>query len=119
MSDDHSHDDHGQHLEVWPDAGITETNFMPPAWIWAAWIISAVSFTIAVSNQFWKQTEETPNFGPGWHAVESAENYPKNKDGVRVPHPSPSDALMYETTSNIEYNRKESECYWGNFGMRR
>jgi hypothetical protein len=70
------HHDHEEHLEVWPDAGITETAKPLPWWL----LLVAVGFTLGMLNTYWNQfiehTVEFPKFGAGYLHLNEEQQYP-------------------------------------------
>ncbi len=73
QTDQHSHE---EHLEVWPDAGITETMKPLPWWL----LLIAMGFTLGMLNAYWNQfvehAVEYPKFGAGYLHLTEEQQYP-------------------------------------------
>ncbi|KAA0217746.1 hypothetical protein EDM80_02640 [bacterium] len=75
----HSHE---EHLEIWPDAGITETA-KPVAW----WLLLLyIGFTAGLCMAYWNQFVEHevgyPKFGAGWLHKSEEQQFPGKIDPV-------------------------------------
>lgn len=73
QTEQHSHD---EHIEVWPDAGITETAKPLPWWLF----LIACGFTLGMLNAYWNQfvehAVEFPKFGSGYLQLNEEQQYP-------------------------------------------
>lgn len=68
--------DHEEHLEVWPDAGITETAKPLPWWLF----LVACGFALGMFNAYWNQfvehAVEFPKYGHGYPYLSEEQQYP-------------------------------------------
>ncbi len=67
---------HGEHLEVWPDAGITETAKKVPLWLVILYFGFAAGMTYGYSQQFIFHADNYPKYGPNYYALEDNAQYP-------------------------------------------
>lgn len=72
-TDQHGHE---EHLEVWPDAGITETAKPLPWWLLVLAIGFSCGLVMAYWNQFINHTMGYPKFGPGYFFLSEEAQYP-------------------------------------------
>lgn len=67
---------HAEHLEVWPDAGITETAKKVPVWLVVLYIGFAVGLVVPFLHQFYWHSEGYPRYGPNYPHLADSEQYP-------------------------------------------
>ncbi len=72
-TDQHHHE---EHLEVWPDAGITETAKPLPWWLLVLAIGFSCGLFMAYWNQFVNHSMGYPKFGPGYDFLSEEAQYP-------------------------------------------
>jgi hypothetical protein len=86
MSEATSHSDthsgHEEHLEIWPDAGITETAKPVMWWLIVLYIGFAGGLCLSYWHQFVDHTQGFPKFGPGWLHISEEQQYPGKIDPV-------------------------------------
>ncbi|MCC6573399.1 MAG: hypothetical protein IT462_06365 [Planctomycetes bacterium] len=69
---------HGEHLEVWPDAGITEYAHGEPVHLWliVVYIVLGTGMVVAYLHQFFWHSEGYPKYGPNYAQMTDNDQYP-------------------------------------------
>jgi hypothetical protein len=73
---------HHEHLEVWPDAGITETAYPVHWWLVVLYFCFAAGLSTAYYHQFVGHTLGYPKFGPGYFYKSEEQQYPGKVEPV-------------------------------------